>query len=245
MIEGNKVLALIPARGGSKGLPGKNIKDLCGMPLLAWPIRAAKESNYIDQVIVSTENKNYADIARSYGASVPFIRPAKLAKDDSTTYLVVEHALNYLKSQNEMYDYMVLLEPTSPLTTSKDIDEALKLLISKRNLADSVVGVSKVEATHPVFDVRINDKGLIEPYATENFSTFRRQEIEDLYHFEGSLYISDTKILLKEKTFYHERTLPYIVPRWKSLEIDEMVDMITAEALINNKSLLNTDDLNG
>ena len=202
MIEGNKVLALIPARGGSKGLPGKNIKDLCGMPLLAWPIRAAKESNYVDQVIVSTENKNYADIARSYGASVPFIRPAKLARDDSATYLVVEHALNYLKSQNEIYDYMVLLEPTSPLTTSKDIDEALKLLISKRDLADSVVGVSKVEATHPVFDVRINDKGLIEPYVGNGFNILNRQEIDTLYYFEGSLYISDLAILIREKSFY-------------------------------------------
>ena len=245
MIEGNKVLALIPARGGSKGLPGKNIKDLCGMPLLAWPIRAARESNYIDQVIVSTENKNYADIARSYGASVPFIRPAKLARDDSGTYLVVEHALNYLKSQNEIYDYMVLLEPTSPLTTSKDIDEALKLLISKRDLADSVVGVSKVEATHPVFDVRINDKGLIEPYVGNGFNNFKRQEIDKLYYFEGSLYISDLAILIREKSFYHNRTLPYIVPRWKAIEIDELVDYVCAEAILQNIEILNKDSKNG
>ena len=244
MIEGNKVLALIPARGGSKGLPGKNIKDLCGMPLLAWPIRAAKESNYIDQVIVSTENKNYADIARSYGASVPFIRPAKLAKDDSATYLVVEHALNYLKSQNEIYDYMVLLEPTSPLTTSKDIDEALKLLISKRDLADSVVGVSKVEATHPVFDVRINDKGLIEPYVGNGFNILNRQVIDTLYYFEGSLYISDLAILIREKSFYHNRTLPYIVPRWKAIEIDELVDYVCAEAILQNIEILNKDSKN-
>ena len=244
MIEGNKVLALIPARGGSKGLPGKNIKDLCGMPLLAWPIRAAKESNYIDQVIVSTENKNYADIARSYGASVPFIRPAKLAKDDSATYLVVEHALNYLKSQNEIYDYMVLLEPTSPLTTSKDIDEALKLLISKRDLADSVVGVSKVEATHPVFDVRINDKGLIEPYVGNGFNILNRQVIDTLYYFEGSLYISDLAILIREKSFYHNRTLPYIVPRWKAIEIDELVDYVCVEAILQNIEILNKDSKN-
>ena len=245
MIEGNKVLALIPARGGSKGLPGKNIKDLCGMPLLAWPIRAAKESNYIDQVIVSTENKNYADIAKSYGASVPFIRPAKLARDDSTTYLVVEHALNYMKSQNEIYDYMVLLEPTSPLTTSKDIDEALKLLFSKRNLADSVVGVSKVEATHPVFDVRINDKGLIEPYVGNGFNILNRQEIDTLYYFEGSLYISDLAILIREKSFYHNRTLPYIVPRWKAIEIDELVDYVCVEAILQNIEILNKDSKNG
>ena len=244
MIEGNKVLALIPARGGSKGLPGKNIKDLCGRPLLAWPIRAAKESKYIDQVIVSTENKNYADIAKSYGASVPFIRPAKLARDDSTTYLVIEHALNYLKSQNEIYDYMVLLEPTSPLTTSKDIDKALKLLISKRDLADSVVGVSKVEATHPVFDVRINDKGLIEPYVENGFNIFKRQDIDTLYHFEGSLYISDLTILTREKSFCHNRTLPFIVPRWKAIEIDELVDYVCAEAILQNIEILDKGSKN-
>ena len=118
----------------------------------------------------------------------------------------------------------------------------MEMLDTNRENADSIVGVAKVEIAHPVFDVRINDRGLIEPYAAESFSTFRRQEIEDLYHFEGSLYISDTKVLFKEKTFYHERTLPYIVPRWKSLEIDEMVDMITAEALIDNQPLLNADD---
>ena len=245
MIVGNRVLALITARGSSKGLPEKNIKKLCGIPLLAWPIRAAKESKYIDQVIVSTDNHNYADIARSYGADVPFIRPAKLARDDSATYLVVEHAINYLKAQDEIYDYLVLLEPTSPLTTSEDIDIALKTLISKRDVADSIVGVSKVEATHPIFDVRINNKGLVEPYVENGFNAFRRQEIDVLYYFEGSLYISDLAILIREKSFYHNRTLPYIVPRWKAIEIDELADFFCAEAILQNIKILNKDNKNG
>ncbi len=245
MINGKSVLAVIPARGGSKGLPKKNILPLVDKPLIAWSIEVGKESKYIDKLIISTDDKKIVDVAESYRCEVPFIRPANLSSDEAATIDVLIHAIKYFTKNNEVYDYLILLEPTSPLRDSNDIDAAMDMLESNRERADSIVGVAKVEATHPVFDVRINDGGLIEPYATENFSTFRRQEIEDLYHFEGSLYISDTKVLFKEKTFYHERTLPYIVPRWKSLEIDEMVDMITAEALINNKSLLNTDDLNG
>ena len=242
MINRKSVLAIIPARGGSKGLPQKNILPLVDKPLIAWSIEVGKESKYIDKLIISTDDKKIAGVAESYHCEVPFIRPENLSSDETETIDVLIHAYKYFTENNEAYDYLILLEPTSPLRDSNDIDIAMDMLDSNRERADSIVGVAKVEATHPVFDVRINDGGLIEPYATENFSTFRRQEIEDLYHFEGSLYISDTKVLLKEKTFYHERTLPYIVPRWKSLEIDEMVDMITAEALINNKSLLNTDD---
>ena len=245
MINGKSVVAIIPARGGSKGLPQKNILPLSDKPLIAWSIEVGKESKYIDKLIISTDDKKIADVAESYRCEVPFIRPENLSSDEAPTIDVLIHAYKYFTENNEIYDYLILLEPTSPLRDSNDIDAAMEMLDSNREKADSIVGVAKVEATHPVFDVRINDGGLIEPYATENFSTFRRQEIEDLYHFEGSLYISDTKVLLKEKTFYHERTLPYIVPRWKSLEIDEMVDIITAEAIINNQSLLNSDDLNG
>jgi len=122
-----------------------------------------------------------------------------------------------------------------------DLDGALEILDSNRDIADSIVGVSKVESAHPVFDVRINDTGLIEPYAAKIFNLLRRQDIELLYFFEGSLYISETEVLINKKNFCHERTLPYTVPRWKSLEIDEMVDIITAEALINTLSLLDMD----
>ena len=112
------------------------------------------------------------------------------------------------------------------------------LLNEKRNIADSIVGVSKVEATHPVFDVSINKSGLIQPYIGKSFKVFRRQEIEELYFFEGSVYVSDIQVLLKKKSFYHNRTLPFVVPRWKSLEIDEMIDLLMAETIIKNLSLI-------
>lgn len=235
MINGKSVLAIIPARGGSKGLPQKNILHLCGRPLLGWPIRAAKNSMYIDRVIVSTDDKKIARIAKDQGAEVPFLRPSELALDTSTTISVLEHAIAFTKREGWNYDYCLLLEPTSPLTESADVDEALEKLDSKRNIADSIVGVSKVKATHPDFDVVIDKTGLIKPYLYGGFSKAgRRQDLKELYFFEGSLYLSDTNSLLENNGFYHERTLPYIVPRWKSIEVDEIVDLICIEAIMKN-----------
>ncbi len=235
MINDKKVLAIIPARGGSKGLPGKNVKELCGKPLIAWPICAAKKSLYVDKIVVSTEDLNIADIARREGAEVPFLRPESLAVDDSTTISVLLHVLNNLVETGETFDYCLLLQPTSPLTEGCDINKALELLESMRTKADSIVGVSEVVSTHPVFDARINQEGLITPYVGEDFSgAVRRQDIEKLYFFDGSLYISDVKTLLEKQTFYHDRTLPYIVPKWKAFDVDDMVDLICIEAVMKN-----------
>ena len=235
MINNQKILAIVPARGGSKGLPRKNMLSLCGKPLLAWPIITAKESKYIDEIVVSTDDEEMAKTAEKYGASVPFLRPAELATDTASTFSVLEHAIGFLKNIGKFFDYIVLREPTSPLTEASDIDNALELLVSKREIADSIVGVSKVEAAHPAFDVVIRENGTIKPLMYPDFSrAVRRQEITDVYFFEGSLYISDTEVLLKKKSFYHDRTLPYIVPRYKSLEIDEQIDFIYAEAILNN-----------
>ena len=243
MINGKSVLAIIPARGGSKGLPKKNILHLGGRPLLGWPIKAAKHSMYVDRVIVSTDDKKIARIAKEQGAEVPFLRPSELALDTSPTISVLEHAIAFTKREGCSYDYCFLLEPTSPLTESADVDGALEKLDSNRDIADSIVGVSRVEAAHPVFDVVINKKGLIEPYLADGFSKAgRRQDLEDLYFFEGSLYISDTTVLLKKRSFYYDRTLPYIVPRWKSIEVDDMVDLICVEAIMKNMDKIKSNN---
>ena len=235
-------MAIIPARGGSKGLPDKNILPLADKPLIVWSIEAARESKYIDKCIVSTDDDKISNIVKKFGGDVPFKRPAHLATDESTTFDVLEHGINFFKNQSVEFDYLVLLEPTSPLRDSNDIDEAIMILHEKRNIADSIVGVSKVEATHPVFDVSINKAGLIQPYIGESFKVLRRQEIEELYFFEGSVYVSDIQVLLKEKGFYHDRTLPFVVPRWKSLEIDEIIDLLMAETVIKNLSLVKKGD---
>jgi len=242
MINGKSVLAIIPARGGSKGLPGKNILPLAGKPLIVWSIEAARDSKFIDKCVVSTDDDKIYEVVKEFGGEIPFNRPDHLATDVSTTFDVLEHGIQYFKNQSVEFDYLVLLEPTSPLRESNDIDEAIMFLHEKRNIADSIVGVSKVESTHPVFDVSINEAGLIRPYMVESFKVFRRQEIEELYFFEGSVYVSDIQVLLKEKSFYHDRTLPFVVPRWKSLEIDEIIDLLTAETVIKNLSLVKKGD---
>lgn len=238
MIQNKSILAIIPARGGSKGLPQKNILPLAGKPLIAWSIEAAKKSKYIDECIISTDSKDIQNIAKKHGGYAPFLRPAKFSLDESPTIEALIHALDFYKKKLKVFDYLVLLEPTSPLRDKDDIDLAIETLNSKRDIAESIVGVTKVEAAHPAFDIKINDKGLIEPYETKSFKILRRQEITDLFYFEGSLYISSIESLLREKSFYHNKTLPFIMPRWKSLEIDEMLDFIAAEAFIKNKKLL-------
>lgn len=237
MYKYKKILALIPARGGSKGLPGKNIRLLAGKPLIAWSIEQAKGSKYLDKVVVSTDYENIAKIAEQFGAEVPFIRPAELAADDSSSIDVIFHAIDFLKNTGQQFDYIALLEPTSPLRESADIDNAIENLIDK-NEAKAIVGVSKLESAHPEFNVLINNEnGFIKKYLdNSSIRVLRRQELPDVYFFEGTIYISDIDFLAQKRTFYHELTLPYVVPRWKSMEIDEICDLIMAEALLNAKA---------
>jgi CMP-N,N'-diacetyllegionaminic acid synthase len=233
------VLAIVPARGGSKGLPGKNLRLLEGRPLVAWPVSAALGAASVDRVIVSTDDVEIAQAARSAGAEVPFLRPAHLADDKASSMDVVLHALEVLASQGQEFEYIVLLEPTSPLTESTDIEAAMSLLREAGDTADAVVGICRVEASHPEYDVRRDGAGLISPYAARNFNSLRRrQDIEELYFLEGSLYISSVKAFRRHQTFYHERTLGYVVPRWKSLEVDDILDFIMVEAVVRHREEL-------
>ncbi|HRD69470.1 MAG TPA: acylneuraminate cytidylyltransferase family protein [Legionella sp.] len=237
MINQKRVLAVIPARGGSKGLPGKNIRPLGGIPLIAWPIKAALSSKYIDRVVVSTDAEPIAKVAIEYGADVPFMRPAEFAQDTSPSSDALIHAIEFCTKTDGQYDYIVLLEPTSPLTETKDIDHALETLVSSSAL--SIVGASKVEGTHPVYCATIGDDHLLKPFKRDSFaSPIRRQDLEELYYFEGSLYISDISKYLETRTFYHDHTLPYLVPAWKALEIDTLLDFIKIEAVLKHKDTL-------
>lgn len=236
MYKGKKILALIPARGGSKGLPRKNIKPLLGKPLIAWTIEQAKASKYVDKVVVSTDDEEIAKVAVKYGAEVPFLRPKELARDESPTIGVILHALEFFSDSGEKFDLLALLEPTSPLRDSEDIDKCIISLVDRED-AESIVSICKLEGTHPEFNVIIDDSGFIRKALDKSskFNVLRRQELRDIFFFEGSIYISNVSSLLKRKTFYHDRTLGYIVPRWKSLEIDEFCDLICAEALMKAK----------
>ena len=237
MINGKSVIAIIPARGGSKGLPGKNIKPLCGKPLIAWSIEAGIASHYIDEVMVTTDSEAIADVAREFGASVPFIRPAELASDTATSMDVIRHALNFYNNKlHKKFDYTVLLEPTSPLRLSDDIDKAIVQLLENAE-AKAVVGVCKTESQNPAFLVKKNANNFLVGYENADMKILRRQDIGEVYFFEGSIYVSDTTTLLTKNTFYHENTLGFEFPKWQSLEIDDLEDFIMVEALMINKRM--------
>ncbi len=232
MIEGKRVLAIVPARAGSKGLPGKNVRRLLGHPLLAWPICAARASKFVDRVVVSTDSEQYAQMANAYGGHTPFLRPPALSADQAPSSAAVLHALDALEAAGERYDYFVLLEPTSPLTEGSDIDLAVETLYRQRALADSAVGVSELVSQHPAFVVHIDQKGLAAPYAAADFSRLaRRQDVEPLFALDGSLYLSVVDVYRQRATFCHERTLAHCMPRHKAHEIDDLVDFVCVEAI--------------
>lgn len=239
MIEGRSVLALVPARGGSKGLPRKNLRQVGGLPLVAWPIRAAKAARVVDRVVVSTDDAEIAAVAREAGADVPFMRPAELASDVATTPSVVSHALTMLAAAGDNYDYVTILEPTSPLTDANDVERALALLDKSRDRADAIVGIAAMTSTHPEYAVVSGENGIIKPYAVSDFSRLRRrQDIPKLHFLDGTLYASSVEAFHRHGTYYHERTMGYVVPRWKSFEIDDLVDLICIEALLARRAEL-------
>lgn len=235
MSKKNRVIAIITARGGSKGLPKKNIAILAGKPLMAWSIEQAKQSRYINRIIVSTDDTEIAGIAEKYGAEVPFIRPKELAEDTTPTIDVLMHALNWLEARNENYDLLVLLEPTSPLRDVEDIDKCVEKLTSNPK-AESIVSVAKLEGTHPDFNVVTNEEGFIRRGGNTVRSGYkRRQDVSDIYFLEGSVYASKIDALKQKRDFVHELTLAYAVPRYKSHEVDELCDLICIEALMKAK----------
>jgi len=234
MYKDKTFLAIIPARGGSKGLPGKNIKELCGKPLIAWSIEAGLKSKYIDELVVSTDYQDIADIAKEYGANVPFLRPDYLASDTATSFDAVKHTIDFYKNElGKEFDYIVLLEPTSPLREIEDIDLAIEKLLSSS--AESIVGISKTEDQNPAFLINKDQDNYLSGYENKDMKVLRRQDISDVYFFEGTIYISQTNILLNEETFYHKNTIGYEVPKYKSLEIDDIDDFIMVEAIMKHK----------
>lgn len=223
MYNGKKFLGLIPARGGSKGIPHKNIKDLCGKPLIAYTIEAGLKSKYIDYLLVSTDDKVIADIARNYGASVPFLRPAELAEDTSKTIDVVVHAIEKLKNMGMTFDTLVLLQPTQPLRTSYDIDQAVETYI--KNHCEPLVSVSPVD-DHPLLIRSIKDDRLI-PLINAS-STCRRQDMELYYRVNGCIYINEVDCI-NENTSFNDNVVPYIMEKEHSVDIDDPCDLVIAQ----------------
>jgi len=220
-----KTLAIIPARGGSKAIPRKNIRILAGKPLIAYSIETALKSKYIDKVVVSTDNEEIAKVTGKYEAEV-IKRPRELAKDDSLTIDMVFHALEALKP-DYVPEIVVLLQPTSPLRNQEDIDNAVELFL-KRN-CESVIGVC--ESNELYWSFGLEDKYL-KPIFEEKYLKIRRQELPMAYKPNGAIFISTPQNLYKYRDFYSKRTIPYVMPDERSIDIDTESDFILAEILM-------------
>ena len=232
----SQVLAVITARGGSKGLPQKNLRPLADKPLIAHTIDAAKHARFLDRTIVSTDDEQIAALARSHGADVPFLRPAELARDETPSLPVLIHAIRWLDG-NEAYrpDYVMLLQPTSPLRTAQDIDNCITLALEKD--ADGVVSLCQAKH-HPYWmkrveaDGRVTDLLLLDQPLETAYS--RRQDLPPGYAINGAVYLVRREILLEYQTFYTDRTYAYVMPLERSLDIDTLWDFRLAEFVLKD-----------
>lgn len=222
------ILAIIPARGGSKGIHRKNVKLLAGKPLIFYSIESALNSRYITKVIVSTEDKEIKDISMKYGSEV-IDRPKELAIDNSSTINVIIHSLSYLE-KNEKYipDIVIVLQPTSPLRMAEDIDNSIKIFINKD--AESVISVCELEHS-PYWSLKI-ENDYLKPAFGQKYLENRRQELPKLYIPNGAIFISKPQTLKVFRSFQCKKTLPYIMPHDRSIDIDNQLDFILTEFLI-------------
>jgi len=219
-------LLLIPARGGSKGIPRKNLSLLGGLPLIAWTIKEALASK-TGRVIVSTDCEEIADAARQAGAEVPFLRPAELAADDTPSFDVAAHAVNWWRENNGAWpETLVLLQPTSPFRSAEDISAGAKLLESSS--APAVVAVCEARS-HPYLSRKIGPDGVLEYFLEGSEKASRRQDFPAAYQVNGALYVIRTQVLLAEKSFQPRGTRAYVMPPERSLDIDSAADLRQAE----------------
>lgn len=228
MYREHVVVCVIPARGGSKGLPGKNIKMLCGKPLIAYTIEQARQSKYIDRVIVSTEDDEIAKIALEYGAEVPFMRPMKLAGDNVATIEVLLHAVNWLENEDQyLFDIFTLLHVTTPLRSTEDIDKSIALMVDKK--ADNVFSVAEAHR-NPYFNmVEEGSDGFVRLVKEGCFAT--RQAAPKVYDMNASIYVWWKEILKEKKKIFLDNTKIYVMPKERSIDIDDSLDFRIAEIL--------------
>lgn len=223
-----KVLAIIPARGGSKGLPKKNIINLVGKPLLAWTIESSLNSKYISKTIVSSDDDEILKIAHTYQA-LTIKRPSELALDTTPSEVVVMHVLEELKQQSEQYDYVVLLQPTSPLRNTQDIDEALEKLFCSN--AKSLISVTKID-NKILKAFIIEDEGYIKGISNNLYPFMRRQDLPKTYISNGAIYIATVNEFIQKNSFFSDQTISYLMDETKSVDVDTKEDLIKIEKYI-------------
>lgn len=228
MTDKPRVLAIIPARGGSKGLPGKNIRPLRGKPLIGWSLDAAWASRYVSEVVVSSDDSEILAVAQGLANHVSLVRPAELARDDSSSIDVVLQVLDTLPD----YDWVVLLQPTSPLRTAADIDAALERCWATG--APACVSVS--EATDsPWWMFGINQQGRLKSFLPPEQRPMRRQDLPELYALNGAVYVARADWLRQTRSFLGEETVAVVMPAERSVDIDTLQDFHRAEFLLDRQ----------
>lgn len=226
-----RTLGIITARGGSKGIPRKNITPLWGRPMLAYTVGAARRAARLTRTILSTEDEEIAAVGRRWGADVPFMRPFELSLDTTPTLPVLQDAIRRLEADGQVYDAVMILQPTSPLRLSTDIDGAIELL--ERTGADSVIAFVNVGEKHPARMKFVDADGRVsDPPFAEAFEGQRRQELPPLYLREGSIYLSRRDVIMKQNSIKGRDCRAWIVPAERTCNIDTPIDLFLAEQLI-------------
>ncbi len=225
MINDESVLAIMPARGGSRSVARKNLRIVGGKPLLAWTIEVAKQSRFIDRLVVSSEDPDILDAAKAYGCDAPFVRPADLARDDTPGIEPILHAISVLPS----FDWVVMLQPTSPLRVASDVDTCIELCAS--HSANAAVSVT--EATeNPYWMFRVGPDGFLQPVIDNADIPFRRQELPEVLLLNGAVYVARCEWLKQSRSFLTAETLGYRMPLERSLDIDTEFDLAQADNLL-------------
>lgn len=219
-----KLLGLIAARGGSIGIPRKNIKPIAGKPLIAWTIEAALRSSRLDMVAVTTDDEEIADVARKHGAQVPFLRPAELARDDTPGVDPVLHALKMLPE----FDSVLLMQPTSPLRNTADIDACIEL--AEKQNAPCVISVCSPER-HPYWMYVLDAQLQMRPLIDQKHVT-RRQDLPPVFSANGALYFARTEWLQRTRTFISPEAIAFVMPNERSIDVDSLLDWRLAESLL-------------
>ena len=226
-----KNIAIIPARSGSKGLPDKNIRLLCGKPLLAYSIEAALQSDIFDVVHVSTDSIQYAEIAKKFGADVPFLRSTETSSDSASSWDVVKEVIEKYQKVGKCFDTFMLLQPTSPLRTSEDIRNAYKLMNDKK--ANAIVAVC--EADHPPqFYNVLQADGSLKDFLHDEVNDKRRQDMGTYYRINGAVYLAKTSYFLRNSNIYRDACYAYVMEKNRSVDIDSLFDFQCAEFLLTN-----------
>lgn len=231
MYKNKTILGIIAARGGSKGVKRKNLRIVGGKPLIAWTIEAAKRSIYLDRIVLSSEDKEIISTARKWGCEVPFIRPKELSMDETPGILPVLHAIKALPVK---YDFIALLQPTSPLRTAQDIDACIEQCISGNH--HSCISVVVPEKS-PFWMFSRNRKGFLEPLIRRAKISARRQDLPEVYAVNGAVYVADQDRLLKSGSLLLKKTSAYEMPADRSLDIDTELDFLKMEAYLKFKRL--------